>query len=75
MTDNQLKTIKKTLHYSKKNVYLSSNRDRRTHNAIDVKLRTDDNIKDRIKDFHDQLSQKTYYRIPLKFFTELGAQS
>ena len=75
MTDNQLNTIKKTSLYSKKNVYLSSYRDQRTHNTTDAKLRTDDNIKDRIKDFHDQLSQKTHYRIPLKLFRELGPQN
>ena len=70
MTDNQLNTIKKTLLYSKETVYLSSNRDRRTYNSDNVALRTYENIKDRIKEFDDQLAEKTYYRIPLKFFTE-----
>ena len=75
MTDNQLDTIKKTLLYSKKKVYFSGNRDRRSHASTDANQRTDDNIKDRIANFHDQLGEKTYYRIPLKFFTELGAQN
>ena len=75
MHDDQLNTIKKTLLYSKKKVSLSGNRDRRGHSDNDDNLRTDDNIKDRISEFHDQLAEKTYYRIPLKFFTELGAQN
>ena len=75
MTDNQLNTIKKNLLYSKETAYLSANRDRRTYNSDDGNLRTDENIKDGIKHFHDQLAEKSYYRIPLKFFTELVAQN
>ena len=75
MTANQLNTIKKNFTLLKKTVYLSSNRDHRTHNSATASLRTDDNIKDRIKEFHDQLGEKTYYRIPLKIFTELDAQN
>ena len=45
MTAKQLNTIKKTLLYSKKAVILSSNRDRRTHNATSTALRSDEILK------------------------------
>ena len=53
-------------------VVLTVNRDRRSNNSAKAGDRTDANIGSRIKEFHDLLSQKNYYRIPLKFFTNLG---
>ena len=50
-------------------VVLTVNRDRRSNNSPKAGDRTDANIGSRIKEFHDLLSQKNYYRIPLKFFT------
>ena len=53
-------------------VVLTVNRDRRSNNSAKAGDRTDANIGSRIKEFHDLLSQKNYYRIPLKFFTNLA---
>ena len=53
-------------------VVLTVNRDRRSNNSAKAGDRTDANIGSRIKEFHDLLSQKNYYRIPLKIFTNLG---
>ena len=72
MSSKQLNTINKSLLYSKKAIHLTGGRD---HNDDDLNDRTDNNIKDRFKLFHDQLDNNTYYRIPIKYFTELGAQN
>ena len=72
---DSLKLIEKDLLYSKKKVRISGNRDRRRKFVAaggDVNDRTDDNIDDRIEKFHDQLEDTHYYRIPLKYITELG---
>ena len=71
MPDDALKTIKSTLLYEKIPVVLKS--DRRSNTSDTPADRTDNNIVKRTADFTPaSLLKKVYYRIPLKFFTELG---
>ena len=58
--------------YKKGKVVLTGNRDRRLHNTDTNNDRTDDNLNARIINFHGLLGQKLYYRISIKFFTDLG---
>ena len=51
---------------------ISADRDRRLNDTNTDADRTDKNLGSRITDFHDQLSKKIFYRIPLKVFTNLG---
>ena len=67
-----LDTIKETLLYSTTKVVLAGNRDRRLNNTPTAADRTDASLTSRIIKFHDLLGKKIYYRIPLKFFTDLG---
>ena len=72
---DSLKLIEKDLLFSKKKVQISGNRDRRRKFVAaggDADDRTDDNLDERIQKFHDQLENTRYYRIPLKYITELG---
>ena len=64
--------LKKTSLYDKDRVYLPQDRYRRVNNTDTEADRTDKNLGSRITDFHDQLSKKIFYRIPLQFFTDLG---
>ena len=73
LPNKALDKIKKTLLYSREPVYLTNQEDRRDNNENDATKRSDGNLNKRITDFHGQLGQKLYYRIPLKFFNELGA--
>ena len=57
---------------SKKAVIYLANSDRRSHNNDNAALRTDPNIQDRDDNFSVQLDSKYVYRIPLKFFCDLG---
>ena len=59
MPSKQLNTINTSLLYSKKAIHLTGGRDSRDHNDDDLNDRTDDNIKDRFKLFHDQLDNNT----------------
>ena len=71
MPSEALNTIKYTLLYEKTRVSLKG--DRRSHSSNTPADRTDDNIVKRTTDFTPaSLLKKGYYRIPLKFFTELG---
>ena len=71
MPNKSLNTIKKTLLYNKEAVYLPQDRDRRVNNTDTDAYRTDKNLDSRITGFQDQLGKKNFYRIPLKFFTDL----
>ena len=53
-------------------VMLSGNWDRRLNNSTTAADRTDANLGSRTTEFHDLLGQILYYRIPLRFFTDLG---
>ena len=81
MPQEALKTIQKTLLFSKKPVYLAQvNHDRRNYNSEDLTYTglnaaqqltkkktcsTDLNIEDRIQIFQEQLKNEHVYRIPL----------
>ena len=72
MPNKSLDITKKTLLYYKEGVYLPQDRDRRENNTDTEADRTDKNLGSRIVDFHEQLGKRNFYRIPLKFFTDLG---
>ena len=69
---DSVKAIKKQLLYSNKPVYLAEETDRRPNNDDDVDKLTDENIKDRIEQFHDLIFKKNYFRIPLGILVDLG---
>ena len=66
-----LDIIKETLLYDKTKVSLPADNDRRSHSSQIPGNRTDPNLGSRITEFHGMLGQKNYYRVPLKFFTDL----
>ena len=75
MPKDSLAIIENDLLYSKKIAKLPAGEDRRdTHTTIgeDADNRTDDNIKDRIEKFQDQLKTTYWYRIPLKYIVDIG---
>ena len=53
-------------------VYNRTTIDRRTHNSTTAADITDDNLDDRITLFQNQLKDEFVYRIPLKYFTDIG---
>ena len=67
-----LDTIRETLLYDKQKVSLPADTDRRSLNSQVPASSSDKNLGSRITDFHGLLGQKKYYRVPLKFFTDLG---
>ena len=69
---NALKMIEKDLLYSKKSVIIPGNEDRRSHNNNNEAFRIDDNLEDREDKFAAQIGSKYFYRIPLKYFCNLG---
>ena len=69
---DSVKTIKKQLLYSNKPVYLAEGTNRRPNNDDDANKRADENIKDRIAQFHDLIFEKCYFRIPLAILMDLG---
>ena len=88
MPIDALKTMQKTLLFSKKAVYFASeNYERRNHNSKDLtyiglnaaqqtlkkQLHAKDlNIDDRISLFKEQLKNEFVYRIPLRYFSDIG---
>ena len=66
------KTIKKQLLYLNKPVYLAEGTDGRPNNDDNANKRTDENIKDRIAQFHDLIFKKKYFHIPLDISVDLG---
>ena len=67
-----LDTIKEMLLYSKLPVIIPRNNNRRSFNSNTPADRTDQNLSNRITSFNALISQKLYYRIPLKYFVNLG---
>ena len=67
-----VKTIKKQLLYSNKPVYLAEGTDRRPNNDDHANKGTDENIKDRIAQFHDLIFKKNYFHISLGILVDLG---
>ena len=74
MPEKSLKTIEKSLLYSKKPVVIRGGGDRRAHRTNDANVanRTDENLTDRITRFTDQLQNEFINRIPLKFLCNVG---
>ena len=59
--------------YSKKPIYFNrTTLERRTHNSNTANDITDLNINERIIKFQDQLKNEFVYRVPLRYFTDLG---
>lgn len=87
LPSDALKTIQKTLLFSKKPVFLANvNYDRRNYNSKDLTYTglnaaeqlakkkthaTDLNIQDRTELFKDQLNDGHVYRIPLRYFSDI----
>ena len=77
---DSLKNLKKQYFIAKKAVYLNkTTMDRRiyngsggTTNAQKANDAKDLNIEERITKFQDQLKDENVYRIPLRYFTDLG---
>ena len=88
LPSDALKTIQKTHLYSKKPVYFASETyERRNHNGASINTTglsateittakkqhaKDLNIDDRIKLFQNQLKNEYVYRIPLRYFSDIG---
>ena len=69
---NSVETIKKSLLYSNKPVYLDEGADRRPSNSDDVTKRTSVNLDYRLGELKDYIFQKNYYRFPLGVLVDLG---
>ena len=75
---NALKMIENDPLYSKKRVIIENNLDRRNHNLSPTNINaeqkqvTDENLDERIEKFGFQMDNKYVYRIPLKYFSDLG---
>ena len=88
LPSDAVKTIQKTLLFSKKPVYLAQvNYNRRNCNSKDLTYTglngaqqlakrkthaTDLNIEDRIELFQEQLKNEHTYRVPLRYFSDIG---
>ena len=88
LRSDALKTIRKTHLYSKKPVYFASEtHERRNHNGVSINATglsateittakkqhaKDLDIDDRIKLFQNQLKNEYVYRIPLRYFSDIG---
>ena len=67
-----LDNITETLLHEKKTVVLNGNKDRRSNTSTTPTDRTNANLGERVTNFLVLIGRKTYYRIPLGFFTSLG---
>ena len=72
MPNKSLDTTKKILLYDKEGVFLPADRDRTLNYTNTDGDRTDKNLGSRITGFHYQFGKNIFYRIPLKFFADLG---
>lgn len=73
LPEKSLKKLQKPMLYSKMPVvYNRTTIDRRTYNSTTAADITDDNLDDRITLFQNQLKDEFVYRIPLKYFTDIG---
>ena len=64
MPDDALNVIQYELLYSNKKVQIRGNRDRQQHRTaagVNANVRTDDNIKDQIAKFQNQIQTTKYY--------------
>ena len=73
LPEKSLKKIRKTSLFSNKTVLCNKTTiDRRTYNSTMPPDITDENLDDRITLFREQLKNKIVYRIPLRYFTNIG---
>ena len=73
LPEKALKKLQNDLVYSKKKVsYKKTTIERRTYNSIVPADITDDNLDDKLDKFKDQLKNEYVYRIPLRYFTDIG---
>ena len=67
-----LSNIDVTLLYSRKKVVIPNGNDRRSNTSTTKVDRTDQNLNYKLNNFNLLVSKKLYYRIPLKYFFDLG---
>ena len=72
MPEKSLKTIEELLLYIKKRLSYTGNLDRRLNNSDTPGDITDANIDNRITKFVDAVNNEKVYRIPLRYFCNLG---
>ena len=71
--EKALKKLQNELLYDKKKVsYNKTMIERRKYNSTVLADITDDNLYDRLDKFKDQLKNGYVYRIPLRYFTNIG---
>lgn len=75
LAKKSLKTIDKLLLFSKKKVSYSGNIDRRANNSNKPADRTDENLNDRIDKFEEVINGEKNYRIPWRYFCDLGKKT
>ena len=71
MPKDAVETLENTLLYSRKNVKLPTNQDRRLHNSNTAANRTDSNLTEKITKFADMINEQIVNRIPLRFLTDI----
>ena len=69
---NVLKMIENDLLYREELVIIKGFDDRRIHNTNNKVSRTDDSLENRQDEFDAQIDAKYVYRVPLKYFCDLG---
>ena len=73
LSKNALKKTEKTMLYSKELVYFKrTTLERRVHNSNTANDITDLNINERITKFQNHLKNEFVYRVPLRYFTDIG---
>ena len=72
LPEEYLKVIEKNFLHSKKTASYKGNINRRTHNGNTLRDIIDDNIDDRIDKFTNVINTSRMYRIPLRYFCDLG---
>ena len=72
LPEKSLKCIEKLLLFSKKKASDNGNIDRRANNSNTLANITDAKLTDRIDKFADVINSEKVYRIPLRYFWNLG---
>ena len=73
LPEKELKKLEDDFLFNKKKVaYNKSTLDRKTYNSTAAADITDANLNDRLGKFKDQLKNEYVYRIPLRYFRDIG---
>ena len=73
LPNNSFKKIEKIMLYSKQSIYFNkTSLEQRTHNSNTASGITDLNINEMITKFQNQLKNEFVYRIPLRYFSDIG---